>query len=599
MPPKPIKAGAAKAASKRKEPAGVRVQQLLPRRRMTRAARPGVSLDEDAMDDVGEVGKTQQEKDREEWEKYDTPLISAWICDYPGGKKLINGLGVKMHDREAIIDCAVQSAKLPVPESKALALLQKNWKKLAPRGADLSQPPGRWAEAVSSSSDEEEEQEEQEEEEETDADAYQATLALRTPDKKTTASGGSAGKSSGASAKTAKTLFPSNTGAGTMPKSCVTCATPRPEGVSGEDGWVCAGPGFLPGTVCGLRGDLPPAHPTNVYRETRRREAAGIVPNPNAAGQTTEARTAATPKQTKIEAELERQRLAGPAHPLFARPKEVTEAQEEAAVKAALDIMRVSYGARGYEYPSAPLRALIQSGRLLNIGFAMPIREGLPVSVDPSVLIDGKTVNLSSSSLPVAPLVPNLAAFLDGVFAIILPTLTARPAAQLQWMALARSAIQLEMKFGWKETQRYISVVLADRLRKEEGLAKADLEFVQENFTSLARGGFAATTAPAARTQQGGSAAGGSVPQAAGKWSGTCDQWNDNAKVCERPDGAQCRFLHACDVCRATTHTAKECSVGGVAQQEYAARRARRTEKKPGRTGSGAKTGSAPVAKSG
>ena len=60
------------------------------------------------------------------------------------------------------------------------------------------------------------------------------------------------------------------------------------------------------------------------------------------------------------------------AHPEFALPEGVTAAQDAAAVAAAFTQGRKAYNGKRYEDASPALIQLIQAGRLVQVGYALP-----------------------------------------------------------------------------------------------------------------------------------------------------------------------------------------------------------------------------------
>jgi hypothetical protein len=499
-------------------------------------------------------------RDREEasaratWHLFHTDLLRA-VLHSDGGEQALQALGERGSDREAIIT-ALLAADLRVPTGEAddqLQQLQEVW--ATAMGTDEVAHPGPYPGFH-------------------DDDANNKSgSSKRTSASATAKALISAGSPPAADKRPARS--PSAGGQLTSPprdgklaneemidltlaRACLTCLTPQETG--GPAQWICKGY-ITPGVVCGLRGDLDGEHAANKRIAAAQARAPPSTPS-TGAGQSTEGQTralAATQKQNKIDVELDRLRLAGPDHILFTRPSSVSAEQEAALVKAAYEGVRLSLGAKAYVYPSASLISLVQSGRLAQVGYAIPEKVASAAEEEPVVVtISGNKITSASATAP--PVVSDLRAFNAAIFGTILPALAARPQAQLQWVSLARTIATIEERFGsvgWSSAKKYLDAFLPECVRQQESFCKVDADFIQQNLsgqTQRQHTPAAANVSEQARGAFSASKQKGTGTSANKEVGPFCRDFNN--KGCARNP---CSYRHVCELCGSPTHAKASC----------------------------------------
>ena len=130
-----------------------------------------------------------------------------------------------------------------------------------------------------------------------------------------------------------------------------------------------------------------------------------------------------------------------------------------------------------------------------------------------------------------APPTTSLQLFCAAIFSTILPALIDKPMAMLQWLALRRTALELESRYGWHTASQYITQLLNERVPQSQGFVDVS-PHVLESVRMAPRlqyggGGHAASSGPPARAQGG---------------TGTCHNWNRGLPCASSP----CIFAHVC-----------------------------------------------------
>ena len=145
-----------------------------------------------------------------------------------------------------------------------------------------------------------------------------------------------------------------------------------------------------------------------------------------------------------------------------------------------------------------------------------------------------------------APPVTSSQAFCMALFSTILPALIDRPAAMLEWMALARTALQIEAepRSNWARASAYVDQLLQRRIPQRKGISEPSDAVLRtiRNMDSFASQG-----------------AGGPMRQPDSRRGGddaVCHQWNADGMCVRAPN---CRFRHVCCDCGGQ-HPASGCS---------------------------------------
>jgi hypothetical protein len=202
--------------------------------------------------------------------------------------------------------------------------------------------------------------------------------------------------------------------------------------------------------------------------------------------------------------------------------------------------------------PSAALIELIRVGKLKDIGFALPrpIKSKLhDDSVGLFAITEAGTFDPVSKAALTPPQVQSSQQFCMALFSTILPALVDKPAAMMEWCALARTALVLESKYNWPAARDYVERVLTKRINTGQGIAEIAFDTLhgigldqQRQATRVGAQG------PSSSPSRGTTAA-----------SVYCLSWNDE-RGCSR---AVCKYLHQCKFCHGA-HRGKDCSAGAA-----------------------------------
>jgi hypothetical protein len=305
----------------------------------------------------------------------------------------------------------------------------------------------------------------------------------------------------------------------TQPRRCITCLTHAKDPHLLE--WICGG--------CHLRGDLETGHPTNAFLAAAsvRKEAGQKDPEDPASsnpGQSYAQSTAAS----RLEREL-KYLARGPPHPIFVGP----EAEAPMTPKEAFAIIRKALGASATENPSEELQKLVARGLLMEVGYCIPRPLAKAKSTASSLmLMDGGEIPIQANSTGPPP-VPSARSYLRALVNVILPALIAKPAAMVQWLALASSVLELDEKQGWAQADSYQRQLLQERVTQQREFAEPSQACMA---TLMYAGAAASTVSDASMSSHGGG----------GSQSLFCEafNWPKQGRVCA--GAGVCGKLHQC-----------------------------------------------------
>ena len=556
------------APKKRKEPpaAAAAAAAALPapavRQRSQRGAKPAEgALVEGGVDP--EKGLLEQIEARAFWEKWDTPLLFCWLYDFNDAP--ISPLDAT--DRAKLLRILVETGADRPPAKKALEELVRIWRKIAKPGAGVPPPglfvaeqPASAAAAAQSASllqalppapsagkppAEKERAEsplsvadsdlELSDEEDISRPPAPTATPRRSPLKE---------RLTQASPVDAEGYAPHhhplpNPRFG--PLLCLTCLTAAP-GPAAR--WLC--------TKCGLRGDLDADSAPN------KALLAGGLRSPGSStgsvsGTIANSVPSLDPASTlsRLDRDFDKQAKYGQPHLLFTGPT----AGQPVPTTTALDIVDRAVGASATQRPSDKLVELIRSGKLVNVGYAIPrllstAQAGEEANAVGSMLFtESGTIIQQGKNTP--PPVPSSQAFCMALFSTILPSLIDRPAAMLEWMALARTALHIEgePRSSWTRANAYVDQLLQRRIPQRKGISEpcdAVLRTLHSTESFAQHGGAGGPS----RTER--------RPDSRRSEGTICYQWNHNGE-CSR--GNACRYRHVCTYCGGQ-HQAKACKKG-------------------------------------
>lgn len=325
-------------------------------------------------------------------------------------------------------------------------------------------------------------------------------------------------------------------------RRCLTCLKPPIDPYEAQ--WICE---------CGLRGDKAADSPENNLISAGRALKLAGASGPAAAAASSSMSGQNTNTQgseaKRLDRELVSLAAAGPHHPMFVGP----DSSAALPSGAAISISRKAFNASSTEISGAPLLALIRSGRLMSVGYCIPrslAATALAKVAGVSINIDGVDVPVQSGGVS-APPVPSLQAFCTALFSVILPALSDKPNALMQWVALGRTAIELERLHGWTKAYMYVEQLLQERVETGTEFASPSVACLNTlQFVSIGASGVPyAHSQGAGGPNHGSSRAGGFCE--AHNWKNGCNFLNCPLRhECQfAANGCNDSFGHASQVC--------------------------------------------------
>jgi hypothetical protein len=227
-------------------------------------------------------------------------------------------------------------------------------------------------------------------------------------------------------------------------------------------------------------------------------------------------------------------------------PKFLTDdsASAVAAAKLAVDAAFAdsmnAYDAKAYKATPEYVIKAIQAGKLPAVGLAIPKPITASLREDGvahgNLTLDPSTGELRSVGGELkAPLVASAAEFARALVSTILPALVAQPTAASQWLALARTVLEVDRKYGWDAARTYLDQLLQNRVPSGQDIATVDLGILASIMVrGAAAGGRGPQLAQPLRQQP---------PSLGPKVDGVCRDYNNGR--CTR--GALCAYAHTCE----------------------------------------------------
>ena len=322
---------------------------------------------------------------------------------------------------------------------------------------------------------------------------------------------------------------------GLQGQNCLTCTTLHRGPCSSSGAFICV--------KCRLRGDIPTDHPSNTFLIAQLTPAAAAT---RVQGQSTETPAA---KLSRLDTELVR--LAG-----LGAKKEFTGVGATApfTVAQCRAYMKTVFNSSKYKAPSEQLTALIRSGNMRDIGYALPQKFLSPLMKDDTesgtLAIDSSnSISLTSKAIRPAA-ISSGSDFCFALLSTVLPALADCPRSMFEWIALGTTALALEKARGWPTASSYLQ-------RHLEACVNEGRDFGVVCSTTIAD--IAAEIGPSAvpsRTGQNAPGGGRDRDRPAASRS-ACNNWNDSAGCARDP----CRFTHVCRTC-AGSHKVSTCPKG-------------------------------------
>ena len=242
---------------------------------------------------------------------------------------------------------------------------------------------------------------------------------------------------------------------------------------------------------------------------------------------------------TAFEKALESQEVRAPPSGALMERFAATTAITPAMV---FEELRTALMGDNFERPLDQLVQLVQSGKLSEIGFAVPrtaeqARDDRHNSSKMAVTrtADG-LMSLEATAAVQAQLVPDFRTFAKAMFGVIIPSLIDRQRPLLDWLKLTHTVMRIEEMHGWEAARDYLSRSLEDAV-----LAQREFGSVRDEIlrTTKEKFGSQRTTRPHLGEQSAPSYR--SLPLR----RDICRDWNFGPQGCAK---AECRYPHECAV---------------------------------------------------
>ena len=213
--------------------------------------------------------------------------------------------------------------------------------------------------------------------------------------------------------------------------------------------------------VCHLRADLPYDHAQNVDILNQIRQSSAST-------------AAASSKLGKRDTELERQANQGLGFARFLDHSAVSSFEAFKAGKAA-------HQATAFVPASEALLKLIRSGKLIDVGYALPIEVSAAAAATDDKDATGVLGAMADGSLKVkmsttAPPITSMHQFMRALVRTILPALAEQPRAMFDWITLTSTLLALDEDGAhWPRAKAYLERVLIHKVHTREEFGSADL----------------------------------------------------------------------------------------------------------------------------
>jgi hypothetical protein len=321
--------------------------------------------------------------------------------------------------------------------------------------------------------------------------------------------------------------------------------------------------------VCGLRGDVGLEDPVNVHLLAIINRAPGAMLKPDhnekkfkddpSSGQSSAHAPPAASRLSALDSEFARLATTSPPFSTFAAGSACTADE-------ALNMSHAALDAAQSQRPSESLVRLIQSGKLVQLGYALPrplscIGIGAQGPLTVEVEHSTGAVMARQAPVPAAPSIDSPQKLAMALVSTILPALVERPRAIAAWCSLARTMFTIgESRVGWEGAMRYATAHLTDAARSDTPMERVDSSIINSLHWAALSAGPGGAQGPST----------GSVPAAAGRQNhapimaprgasnnedSTCRRFN--AGHCDFGDA--CRFSHSCLLCGAQGHGRSSC----------------------------------------
>lgn len=233
-----------------------------------------------------------------------------------------------------------------------------------------------------------------------------------------------------------------------------------------------------------------------------------------------------------------------------------------------------AFNGSAYIAPLPELIEYIQSGRLTNVAYALPVpcesRGDLGATGESEV--SRLATLLNGTKMPAPKELMCMGDYMRAFVGTIIPALIQQPQALGDWCSLTLSMLEMEMKadgpefrnkgtHGWRLAHSFLQRTLTNKVARRVEFGTVDFNIASELSIELA----------AARTSGRGGGGGGGGDRkgdksrhgerppgggkGANKGEGTCHGFN-SAKGCSRTD---CKFKHVCSTCKGT-HASVVCT---------------------------------------
>lgn len=241
-------------------------------------------------------------------------------------------------------------------------------------------------------------------------------------------------------------------------------------------------------------------------------------------------------------------------------PFEHFETPRECSVAEADDMMLDAFGSAEYESTSPALKRLIQSGKLTNVGDAVPRKSGdksdVPRDTTSTLSFNADGAGTKLVTTMVGAKLKDFPSYFHALLGVIIPSLIMQPVALIDWCTMSMTLMELDKKYGWSIAEQYLTKTLARAVERRLPFGRQFPQILQDIIIMSYAAPPQAPTSRAKSQQQ-------QSPPAQRSADSTRDCTDYNFRSCTR---TPCMYKHVChfiakNTCPTPTkpHAGKDC----------------------------------------
>lgn len=146
-------------------------------------------------------------------------------------------------------------------------------------------------------------------------------------------------------------------------------------------------------------------------------------------------------------------------------PFEHFETPRACTVKEADTLLMGAFGSADYDTTSVYLQRLIQSGKLTNVGDAVPRKTGdksdHPRDTTSTLSFNSDGAGTRLITTMVGAKLKDFNAYMHALIGVIIPSLIQQPVTIIDWCTLTLTLMEMNAGYGWQHAEQYLTKALA------------------------------------------------------------------------------------------------------------------------------------------